>query len=480
MEFKYGPNKEYRGYLSARLLMIGKDKITGERVKRTLKSDDYEINTSQYDDIMIVLRISGFKLENKEHHENSWLELPLKSYIATYAEGMELLSSTQVLVMGTSNIRGARRVGDIRFKIADDLTEAVKGRFSFDFDFISARFKERKNHFRPSLPYLITSDFPEQYNAYKEENTKAATPEIVEETPVAEEPVEEVIESEQALNTDPVPTEEIDEYEAATEEDYDAYDEVDESESYGYTTPSFLATAPTDEEERLFEKIDAASKSRRINNYCERYREKYPSGYYTEEVLIKQIEHAVTSQSKGELLEEYVELFPEGKYTEKVNQLIMDEFDDLYYGEEGTALEVGNFPYNAIQAEVAIDEGTLFVDHIRGGVPPYRLEFYDIYESNMKNYAIDIGKNRAFRVNLKALPLENNNYVIGIVDASGLTPFYSTPMKISGDSGGWLNFSFISIILGALILAILVLLFITNRISFFRARKGLRADARRY
>lgn len=483
--FNYGEDNEFQGSLTAHLIMVGKDKATNKFTTKVLKAEDYTIDATQFKDIKVILRLSSFQLAEAEHYERSWLELPLLEYLPQNLPGLKLLSQTRVLVMGNKNIMGARRVGDIRFGLKGDINNEITGSFEVPFDFVSALFDEQTITFSDKFQYKIIADTQEEFVAdFTEES------EVVEETPPQQVVVEEKIEQEAR---EAVPQEEMfipeEEMENDTDSEANLTDEtttVDSSEeniptetptetlpieaAAVYSPPSFINKDVKQDEEDLYQKIMAAPGVRKLNKYCENYRQQYPNGYYTEDVIYTQINNSLTSQTKETLLEEYLELFPEGKYIEKVNELVLEDITE-YEDEEGRVIEVASFPTNAISAEIEIQDGELFIDYIQGGVPPFKLEFYDIVESNAKNYAIEIGRSRSFKVNLEALPLEHDNYVVGIIDASGVTPFYSTPLNLKGKSEKWRNFSFISIILGSLIIAALLLLFLTNRMSFGKQKK---------
>ncbi|MEL7122737.1 MAG: hypothetical protein AAFO07_25040, partial [Bacteroidota bacterium] len=158
-KFTYGPNDAYNGSLSASLVMIGKDKRSGAFKTKVLTSKDPYIDIQQYQDISIVLRISNFKLEDN-HLDNSWMELPLNAYLSKNTPGLEKLSKTQVLVLGGENIRGARKIGDIRYGIMNGLTDQTSGEIGFSFDFISSEHDDKKIRFKHSFPYVITATLP--------------------------------------------------------------------------------------------------------------------------------------------------------------------------------------------------------------------------------------------------------------------------------------------------------------------------------
>lgn len=497
VEFKYGDKEEFTGGLTAHLVMVAKEKQSNQAFSKILRSADDIIDTDKYKDIVIIMRLTDFDLAKEEHAELSWLEIPLidTEYYPSNIPGLRKISQTQVLVMGSKAIQGARRFGDVRFALTNEAKNGLKGNIQVKFDFVSALFEDIKISFPDSLSYTIAgsggsnvgSTFEAPVEEFSEEDPEPVVEsskanQIEEETyepepePSYEEEETVVIEEEITPEPEPEPApveeESIDmDASAADLERKGAPTKEAEAVSVEAKVPSFINSAPEKGEDELFRRIKSTEKVRKLNTICERYRDKFPSGFYTEEVLYTQINNAPTSNDKEKYLEEYLELFPEGKYIERVNTIILEDFDGFGADGGGTALEVASFPAGAITAEVDIQDGVLFIDHIKGGTPPFQIEFYDIEEAKMKNYSLDIGKNRAFRVNLKALPLEGESYVVGIIDAQGTAPFYSTPVSLTGTSKRWSNFSFISTILGGLILVALVLLYLTNKMSFSGQRR---------
>lgn len=438
--FTYGENEEFEGSLTASLIMIGQKKDSGKRTSRVLRSSNYSIDYDQYEELSLVLRINSFILAREEHYKNCWLEIPLKEYISKDLPGLVLASKTKVLMLGSEDIPRTRKMGDIRYSIDPTLDRQVEGKLRFFFDFISSRYPWKKIEFKPTFKYAIRSNLPldlsENKKEIKEEQEKVTEPLI------------------------PAPGKEEKEAEEPAS--------IPESEPKG----------PDTEEAALFDAIDGSRKKAKILQLCEKYRSLFPDGFYLEEVLYRQIQAVSEPAIRSEYLEDYVELFPDGKYLREVNELI---FSDFTKAEEETARanpkEIVELPGQSLQAVIKMKDGILSVSDIYGGQPPFRLEFYDAEEVNEKKYAIDIGKNRSFKINLKSLPLEKNTYVIGLVDGKGTPGYYSQPLNVTNSNRFFkVEVPFLSMVLGISILVISAFLLILSR--FFSKKR--RRKRRRY
>jgi hypothetical protein len=111
-------------------------------------------------------------------------------------------------------------------------------------------------------------------------------------------------------------------------------------------------------------------------------------------------------EDRSRYLEDYVELFPEGSYIIQVNEMIFSDLSGREAEGRGSPTEIVELPGRTLLASIQMSDGILSVADIRGGQPPFRLEFFDAKKRTEKKYALDIGKSRSFRINLNSLPLE--------------------------------------------------------------------------
>ncbi len=436
MTFQYGEKEEFEGSLTAHLLMLGVDKETGQRKSRILRSSDHTIQYDRYEDLEIVLRISSFDLAREEHYETTWLEIPLKSYINQDLPGLILESKTKVLMLGTEAISRARKTGDIRYRIDPMLDREVSGALRFSFDFVSSDFPWKKIKFPVSLEYAIRSPLPVDPSGAT--STPSVEETLIEESPTAEEEI-----------TDDIAVPEVEPVEVG----------------------------PVPAEEKLIKSLANTNDKAKILELCAAYREQFPEGFYLEEVLFQQIEANDDPKEQSRFLEDYVELFPDGKHILQVNDLIFSNLSKNEELVEANPKEVVEIPNSGLSAQIKMKDGILSVNNIKGGQAPFRLEFFDTEGAKEKKYAIDIGKNRSFKINLNSLPLEKNSYVIGLVDEKGTKPYYSAPLNVSSNQRSFkVEVPYLSMVLGISILVIAVFLLILSRF-FSKKRKRRR---RRY
>jgi hypothetical protein len=442
IDFKYGEEEEFEGRLTAYLIMIGLDKSSGQRRTRILRPSDHIIEYDRYSDLTIVLRMIDLELAREEHYATSWLEIPLREYISTDLPGLVLESKTKVLMIGSDDIPRARETGDIRYSIDPYLDREVEGTFRFSFDFISSGLPWKKIDFPPTLKYAIRSPLPLD-EADKE---IAATEAVVPEEAVRPQAEEETV--------DRVPLS----------------PKVPEAE------------ASSEEEEALLRSIQEAGNEADIRSLCETYRSQYPKGHYLDEVLYRQILATSDFEDRSRYLEDYVELFPEGSYIIQVNEMIFSDLSGREAEGRGSPTEIVELPGRTLLASIQMSDGILSVADIRGGQPPFRLEFFDAKKRTEKKYALDIGKSRSFRINLNSLPLEKDTYIIGLVDETGSAPYYSSPLKVSSSKPSFkVEIPFITMVLGISILVISVFLLILSRFfSNKRRRKRRRYPSKSY
>jgi len=436
MTFEYGEKNEFEGQLTAYLLALGKQKKNGKRSLKVLDSDNFDIDPSQYEELTIVLRLTNFTLEKPEHYKTTWLELPLQEYIKEDLPGLVLVSKTRVLLLGADTIPRARQTGDIRFTVDPDLDRRVEGLLEFSFDFISSDFPWKKIDFKPVLKYAVLSVQPLNQHS-------VAT------NPSRDDPEKKKVASEEA-------------------------GEKEKNSITAEIHPEPEKVVPL-EEKRLMEAINDADDDKTANRLCEEYRKEFPGGFFEEEVLFQQIELASTAEDRSDHLETYVKNYPDGRYIRQVNEMIFLEYTS---GEkEGEEIPGGDESLvgEDIQASINLKDGILTVDRIEGGEPPYRLEFFDVANENAKSYAIDIGRNRSFKTNLNALPLDKKTYIIGVVDAKYSVPYYSEPFKLSPSKGGFrVEVPFLTMVLGISILTIALFLLVISRFFSKKRRKRYR------
>ncbi len=425
MTFKYGEREEYEGRLTAYLLLLGQDKNSKKRVSRVLTEENHTVDCSKYDQEMIVLQLTNLELADSSHYETCWLEIPLQTYFNKKTAGLNLVSKTIVLTIGSKDIPRARNTADIRFSPVSNLKGVTSGTFDFSFDFVSSEFPWQKISFRPVLPYKLESG-----SGKEEVITKSET----------KDPVSDIAS--------------VDEEEASAED----------------SAPSTAASL--EEEMDLQLAIEDEEDAQEVLQLCEKYRVIYPDGHYLEEVVYKQITHATEETQIAEYLQTYVEQFPEGKYLSEVREKIRVDFPELKYLFDPAEKELES-PEHMIKADLEVNDGILIIDNIEGGEPPYRLEFYEVEQPELKSYAIYIGNNLSFRTNLNSLPLEKSSYIIGLVDAAQTPPFLSKPLQVRSSNRFFrVKGSFIFTVLGSAVLAVALFLLLFS--VFFKRKKRRR------
>jgi hypothetical protein len=444
VKFKYGAKEEFEGSLTAYLIMIGEEKNSGQRRTRILRPSDHTIEYDRYRDLTIVLRVTDLALAREEHYESSWLEIPLREYISPDLPGLVLESKTKVLILGSDPIPRARATGDIRYSIDPFLDREVEGAVRFAFDFISSDFPWKKIEFSKALKYAVRSDLP------------------------VDEPTRDVSVSEDELVSEKA---EVPEEEEKRSESIPPF-ELKQAET----------EVPSEEEKSLFQSIQEAGNEGDMRQLCEAYRMQFPNGYYLDEVLYRQIVATSDREERSRYLEDYVELFPEGKYIIPINEMIFSDVSANDIERQGSPKEIVELPERPLRANIQMNNGILSVEDIKGGQPPFRLEFFDAKEREEKKYALDIGKSRSFRINLSSLPLEKDTYIIGLVDETGSDAYFSSPLNISNSKSAFkVEIPFLTMVLGISILVIAVFLLILSRFfSKKRRRKHRRYPSRSY
>ncbi len=438
--FNYGENEEFEGSITAYLLMIAKERKSNETVTRRLGEKNHNIDFSDFQDISVVLRLSSLSFQMPEHEKECWLELPLYRYFSEGLPGLVLESKTKVLKLGYEDIPRSRKMADIRFSIDKSLVDQVEGNIIFTIDFMSNTFPAKKIDFKQGLSYAIRSSLPIDPPIQEEEDPKVAE----------NEPEQE--------NNSESPT-------ITTQQEK--------------STNSISDKKPAKEEVLLMDAIESSSKNRTTAKLCKDYLQKFPDGIYVEDVLFKQISLEDNDQLKTGLLENYLQKFPNGKYIHRVNEMILLAYSNR---NKSKTDEDSNHVQdsNKLVASFKMRDGILTVDGIKGGTPPYKLEFLDVENSNARSYAINIGENRNFKTNLTALPLERNNYIISLVDSNNSEPYYSEPLLIKPLKKGLkVEVPFISMVLGISILTVALFLLIISRF-FSKKRKRHRRYHSKY